>query len=154
VVGVVHTEAGMVSGWHHHGGYETVIYVLTGLLRMEFGPGGATTVVAGPGDFVYVPTGVVHRESIPPQSQPISSWCALVGASPRSTSMGRRKSEVALGLGGDRGPQPEDEAGCPVAETALRDRLDDLRRYVSAKCKEPLCQAPFSQVAADRRCRS
>jgi hypothetical protein len=61
--------------------------------------------------------------------------------------MGRRKSEVALGLGGDRGPQPEDEAGCPVAETALRDRLDDLRRYVvgatglnlSAKCKEPLC---------------
>ena len=52
----------MVSGWHHHGGYETVIYVLTGLLRMEFGPGGATTIVAGPGDFVYVPTGVVHRE--------------------------------------------------------------------------------------------
>jgi hypothetical protein len=44
--------------------------------------------------------------------------------------MGRRKSEVALGLGGDHGPQPEDEAGCPVAETALRDRLDDLRRYV------------------------
>ena len=58
--GLVRTEAGMVSGWHHHGDYETVIYVLTGLLRMEFGPGGATTVVAGPGDFVYVPTGVVH----------------------------------------------------------------------------------------------
>jgi uncharacterized RmlC-like cupin family protein len=26
--GVVRTEAGMVSGWHHHGQYETTIYVL------------------------------------------------------------------------------------------------------------------------------
>jgi uncharacterized RmlC-like cupin family protein len=63
--GFVRTEAGMVSGWHHHGGYETVIYVLTGLLKMDFGPGGSATVEAGPGDFVYVPAGVVHRESNP-----------------------------------------------------------------------------------------
>ena len=63
--GLVRTEAGMVSGWHHHGEYETVIYVLTGSLRMEFGPGGSDTVEAGPGDFVYVPKGVVHRESNP-----------------------------------------------------------------------------------------
>jgi uncharacterized RmlC-like cupin family protein len=60
--GFVRTEAGMVSGWHHHGEYETVIYVLTGLLRMEFGPGGSNTVEARPGDFVLVPAGVVHRE--------------------------------------------------------------------------------------------
>ena len=63
--GTARTEAGMVSGWHHHGGYETTIYVLTGSLRMEFGPGGSTTLEAGPGDFVYVPKGVVHRESNP-----------------------------------------------------------------------------------------
>ena len=55
----------MVSGWHHHGEYETTIYVLTGALLMEFGPGGLSTVVAGPGDFVYVPKGAVHRESNP-----------------------------------------------------------------------------------------
>jgi uncharacterized RmlC-like cupin family protein len=61
--GIARTEAGMVSGWHHHGEYETTIYVLTGALRMEFGPGGSSTVEAGPGDFVYVPKGVVHRES-------------------------------------------------------------------------------------------
>jgi uncharacterized RmlC-like cupin family protein len=61
--GLVRTEAGMVSGWHHHGEYETVIYVLTGLLRMEFGPGGSNTLEARPGDFVFVPNGVVHRES-------------------------------------------------------------------------------------------
>src|SRR5919108_472022 len=34
---------------------------LTGALRMEFGPGGSNIVEAGPGDFVYVPKGVVYR---------------------------------------------------------------------------------------------
>jgi uncharacterized RmlC-like cupin family protein len=63
--GFVRTQAGMVSGWHHHGEYETTIYVLTGVLLMEFGPGGSSTVKAGPGDFVYVPKGAVHRESNP-----------------------------------------------------------------------------------------
>ncbi|MGW3149676.1 cupin domain-containing protein [Streptomyces sp. NPDC001177] len=63
--GYVRTEAGMVSGWHHHGEYESVIYVLTGALRMEFGPDGSDTVEAGPGDFVYVPKNAVHRESNP-----------------------------------------------------------------------------------------
>jgi uncharacterized RmlC-like cupin family protein len=63
--GYVRTEAGMTSGWHHHGEYESIIYVLTGALKMEFGPGGATVVEAGPGDFLRVPKGVVHRESNP-----------------------------------------------------------------------------------------
>jgi uncharacterized RmlC-like cupin family protein len=63
--GFVRTEPRMVSGWHHHGEYETVIYVLTGALKMEFGPNGSNTVEAGPGDFVYVPKGAVHRESNP-----------------------------------------------------------------------------------------
>ncbi|MGH2539926.1 MAG: cupin domain-containing protein [Actinomycetota bacterium] len=61
--GLVTTEAGMVSGWHHHAGYETTIYVLSGALRMEFGPGGAVALDAGPGDFVFVPPNAVHRES-------------------------------------------------------------------------------------------
>jgi uncharacterized RmlC-like cupin family protein len=55
----------MVSGWHHHGDFETVIYVLRGALKMEFGPNGQVTVEAGPGDFVYVSKGAVHRESNP-----------------------------------------------------------------------------------------
>jgi len=63
--GFVRTDAGMISGWHHHGAYESSIYVLTGSLRMEFGPGGAETFDAGPGDFVFVGKGVVHRERNP-----------------------------------------------------------------------------------------
>ena len=63
--GTARTDAGMVSGWHHHGDHETTIYVLTGALLMEFGRGGSRTVEAGPGDFVYVPKGAVHRESNP-----------------------------------------------------------------------------------------
>ena len=63
--GFARTDAGMVSGWHHHGEYESAIYVLTGSLRMEFGSGGEETFDAGPGDFVFVGKGVVHRESDP-----------------------------------------------------------------------------------------
>jgi uncharacterized RmlC-like cupin family protein len=63
--GFVRTAAGMASGWHHHGSYESTIYVLTGALRMEFGPGGGSNLEAGPGDFIYVAPGAIHRESNP-----------------------------------------------------------------------------------------
>lgn len=63
--GIARTEPGMESGWHHHGDFESVIYVLTGSLRMEFGPAGSNVVEAGAGDFVLVPKGVVHREGNP-----------------------------------------------------------------------------------------
>jgi uncharacterized RmlC-like cupin family protein len=67
--GFVRTGAGMVSGWHHHAGYETAIYVLSGALRMEFGPDGHSTLDGEPGDFVYVGPGAVHRESNPTTSE-------------------------------------------------------------------------------------
>jgi uncharacterized RmlC-like cupin family protein len=63
--GHLRTEAGMISGWHHHGEYESVIYVLTGKLRMESGHGGTSVVEAGPGDFLFVPRGSIHREGNP-----------------------------------------------------------------------------------------
>ena len=67
--GFARTEPEMVSGWHHHGEYESTIFVLTGSLHMEFGPGGQAVVDAGPGDFVFVGKGVVHRESNPSAEQ-------------------------------------------------------------------------------------
>jgi uncharacterized RmlC-like cupin family protein len=63
--GTVDTEPHAVSGWHHHGDYETTLYVVSGRLRLESGPGGADIVEAGPGDFLRVPAGAVHRESNP-----------------------------------------------------------------------------------------
>jgi uncharacterized RmlC-like cupin family protein len=63
--GGAQTEPGSVSDWHHHGEQESAIFVLSGVLRMEFGPGGSETLDAGPGDFVHVPRGAIHRESNP-----------------------------------------------------------------------------------------
>lgn len=67
--GVALTEPGMISGWHHHGDHETTIYVASGRLRMESGPGGSQVIEAAPGDFVYVPPGAVHREGNPSEEQ-------------------------------------------------------------------------------------
>ena len=63
--GTVDTEPNATSGWHHHGDYETTLYIVSGRMRMESGPGGRDVVEAGPGDFLRVPAGAVHRESNP-----------------------------------------------------------------------------------------
>ncbi len=63
--GYVTTDAGAVSGWHHHGDYESSIYVVSGALRMEFGPGGNEVLDAGAGDFLYVAPHAIHREGNP-----------------------------------------------------------------------------------------
>jgi uncharacterized RmlC-like cupin family protein len=63
--GFVRTAAGAVSAWHHHGDYESSIFVVAGRLQMESGPGGAHVLEAGPGDFLYVSPGAVHREANP-----------------------------------------------------------------------------------------
>ncbi len=63
--GFVTTDAGVVGGWHHHGEFESAIYLLKGRMRMEFGTGGADTVDAVAGDFVFVAKGAIHRESNP-----------------------------------------------------------------------------------------
>lgn len=63
--GTVDTDPHATSGWHHHGEYETTLYIVSGRMRMESGPGGRDVVEAGPGDFLRVPAGAIHRESNP-----------------------------------------------------------------------------------------
>ncbi len=63
--GVVDTEPGSMSGWHHHGDHETTVYVVRGRVRIESGPGGSVVADGGPGDFLRVPAGAIHRESNP-----------------------------------------------------------------------------------------
>lgn len=62
--GQVETLPGAVSGWHHHDRNETSLYVVSGVLRLEF-EGYDGFVDAEAGDFVHVPAFTVHRESNP-----------------------------------------------------------------------------------------
>jgi uncharacterized RmlC-like cupin family protein len=70
--GLARTEPGSASGWHHHGEHETTFYVVSGAVRMEFGPGGTESVDVGPGEFGYVPAGTVHRESNPSSEEAVA----------------------------------------------------------------------------------
>jgi len=62
-VGTVRTEPGVVTGWHHHGTYDTYIYVTSGEFRLECGPGGTRAEQGGPGTFIFIPAGEIHREA-------------------------------------------------------------------------------------------
>ncbi len=62
--GQVETEPGAVSGWHHHDGHESSLYVVSGVMRLEF-EGHEGYLEAHAGDFVHVPAHTVHRESNP-----------------------------------------------------------------------------------------
>ena len=75
--GQVETAAGVVSGWHHHDENDSSLYVVRGVLRLEFeGHEGHLDAVAG--DFVHVPSFTVHRESNPGR-EPSLAVIARVG---------------------------------------------------------------------------
>ena len=63
--GMARTAARTFSGWHHHGAYESVIHVIRGRLRLEYGAGGRDVVEAAVGDTLYVAPGEIHREGNP-----------------------------------------------------------------------------------------
>ena len=63
--GVAHNAPKAFSGWHHHGDYESAIYVLSGHVRIECGSGGRTVLDGDPGDFLFLPPGEIHREGNP-----------------------------------------------------------------------------------------
>ena len=62
-LGTVTTEPNVISGWHHHGEYETVIYVLRGAARLDGWVDGRIERHDAPaGSFIRVAPGTVHRE--------------------------------------------------------------------------------------------
>jgi uncharacterized RmlC-like cupin family protein len=64
---------GVSSGDHHHGESETGIYVVTGTPAFVFrdpGTGVLVRLETGPGDYVFVPPHVPHREENPSPDQP------------------------------------------------------------------------------------
>ena len=69
--GIARNAPHAASGWHHHGDRETAIYVVQGGLRLESGPDGREVHEAGPGDWVFVPAGEVHRETNPSDGEAV-----------------------------------------------------------------------------------
>jgi uncharacterized RmlC-like cupin family protein len=62
-MGQTHVPASTSSANHHHGESETAIYVVSGHPTFVFLEDGAERrIEAGPGDYVFVPPFVPHRE--------------------------------------------------------------------------------------------
>jgi len=72
-VGRVTMDAGARSGAHHHGDCESVVCVSAGHIRFRFGEGLENSIEAGPGDFIYIPPGLVHQELNLSDSESIDS---------------------------------------------------------------------------------
>ena len=67
-MGQTHVAAGAKSGNHHHGAAETAIYVVSGTPAFVFGDrdgGQEIRLEAKPGDYIFVPPYVPHREENP-----------------------------------------------------------------------------------------
>jgi uncharacterized RmlC-like cupin family protein len=80
--GTVTIRPKTVSGAHHHGDLESVIYVVSGHARMRWGGNLEFTAVAGPGDFIYVPPYVPHQEINESASEPLSCVVVRSGQEP------------------------------------------------------------------------
>jgi uncharacterized RmlC-like cupin family protein len=62
-LGTVTTDPSTLTGWHHHGTYDTYLYVLGGAARLDtWSDEEIHRHEAGPGSFVHVPAGTIHRE--------------------------------------------------------------------------------------------
>lgn len=70
-VGFLELPPGATSGWHHHGEWDSYACVLQGVLRWEYGPGGADAIQIGAGDTGRMPAHVVHRD-VSAGSEPLS----------------------------------------------------------------------------------
>jgi uncharacterized RmlC-like cupin family protein len=70
-MGETHVAPATASDNHHHGESETAIYVVSGRPEFVFHDGVQEVRIAtGPGDYVFVPPFVPHREENPDPTEP------------------------------------------------------------------------------------
>jgi quercetin dioxygenase-like cupin family protein len=74
--------AGVVSGWHHHGGRVVHGYVVSGRLRFDYGRGGKDSVEVHPGEYFRIPLGAVHRDVNPSSAEEVLVVNVFVGDGP------------------------------------------------------------------------
>lgn len=70
-MGFVTMKPGAQSGAHHHGHCESAIYIISGRARFLWGQRLEHLSEAGPGDFIFVPPRLIHREINPSDSEPV-----------------------------------------------------------------------------------
>ncbi|OHV19071.1 cupin domain-containing protein [Rhizobium sp. RMa-01] len=49
------------SQWHHHRDFDSVMYMLSGRIRVDYGVGGKKSFELGVGDYAYFPRRAIHR---------------------------------------------------------------------------------------------
>ncbi len=57
---VARLPAGGIIPAHVHDGFEVSLYILSGRLEHRFGPNLRSSIINGPGDFIFVKPGVPH----------------------------------------------------------------------------------------------
>jgi uncharacterized RmlC-like cupin family protein len=71
-MGQTHVAPATTSGDHHHGEAETAIYVVSGHPVFVFADGDAEVRIGtGPGDYVFIPPYVPHREENPGREEAV-----------------------------------------------------------------------------------
>ena len=143
------TDGGTWSGWQVHPGHETYVFQTQGRLRLEFGPGGAESVEGGPGDFVLIPKGVVHREGNPgtePNEAIVFRW---VRASSWSTSTAPEL--LAPGAAMTFGPPIGTVLAGGASRTVLLPRHPYVATRPSSNCRRRRRGPKLRQKAQPRR---
>ncbi len=52
------------SQWHHHKDYDSIMYMLSGRIRVDWGPEGEKSFEMGPGDYAFFGRKAIHRAQI------------------------------------------------------------------------------------------
>ncbi|RVU18445.1 cupin domain-containing protein [Methylobacterium oryzihabitans] len=94
--GTNHIRPGEITGAHHHGPLESVIYVISGRALMRWGERLEFITEAGPGDFLQVPAWLPHQELNASDKEDLR--CALVRSGPE---------EIVVNLNIDPVDEPE-----------------------------------------------
>ena len=88
--GTVVVQPDAKTGPHHHGGLETVLYVVRGRARMRWGDRLEFSDEAGPGDFIYVPPYVPQQAINARRDEP----CEAVVVAPAARTAAHHHGEL------------------------------------------------------------
>lgn len=109
-MGQTHVAPATASADHHHGASETAIHVISGHPEFVFladggdgGPAEEVRLRTGPGDYVFVPPYVPHREENP---DPAEEAVVVIARSTQEAVVVNLPALYVLGAGPDEGSAP------------------------------------------------